>query len=185
LEDPAGRIRQLSFHTPLALGPFPWIWDFGIGSWTYGTFKSHTDSVILSQLVKRPDGSQWQIRSGEKGHEQVYEIVGGRRPPIAEGWGHIQNQKEAVAFAIDGFGRQEGTYTIALDGDGQAAFAFAPARPLTHHQFTLYQHFVAPPAAIGAVTNPVSMLNPLAVFCERQQYASSGQPPPAVAATPH
>jgi hypothetical protein len=165
LDDPTGRVREVSFHTPLALGPFPWIWDFGIGSWTYGTLQRPADSVILSQVVNLPNGSRWQILSGVKGHEQPYEEMGGRRPPVAEGWGHVQNQKEAVAFAVDDFGRQEGTYTIALDGEGQAAFEFAPARPLTHYHFTVYQHFVAPPAAIGAVTNPVSMLNPLVVYC--------------------
>jgi hypothetical protein len=187
VEDPAGRVRELSFHTPLALGPFPWIWDFGIGSWTYGTFKHQADSVILSQVVKRSGGSEWQILSGEKGHEQVYETTGGRRPLLAEGWGHIQNQRESLAFAVDGFGRQEGKYTIAIDGDGQAAFTFAPARPQTHHQFTLYEHFVAPPAAIGAVTNPVSMLNPLVVFCDRRQYIRSRLPVPPAAgiATSH
>jgi len=132
----------------------------------------------LTQVIGPPNGSQWQIRSGEKGHEQSYEATGGSRPAVAEGWGHVQNQKEAVAFAVEGFGWQEGTYTIALDGNGQAAFTFAPARPLTRHQLTIYEHFVAPPAAIGAATSPVSMLNPLTVFCEREQYLKSRLPPP-------
>jgi hypothetical protein len=183
VEDPARRVLEVSFRTPLSLGPFPWIWDFGVGSWTYGTFQTHADSVILSQVVKTPNGSKWQIRSGEKGHEQPYEATGGRRPAIAEGWGHIQNQKEAVAFAVEDFGRQEGIYTIALDGDGQAAFTFAPAEALTHHRFTVYQHFVTPPAAIGAVTNPVAMMNPLAVFCDVEQYAKSGLSRPGDAGT--
>ena len=174
VEDAARRVREVSFHTPLSLGPFPWIWDFGVGSWTYGTFQTHADSVILSQVVKTPGASRWEIRSGEKGREQSYETTGGRRPAVAEGWGHIQNQKEAVAFAVEDFGRQAGTYTIALDGDGQAAFTFAAAEGLTHHRFTVYQHFVTPPAAIGAVTNPVAMLNPLAVFCDAERYTKSG-----------
>ena len=184
LEDSSGRVRALSMRTPMALGSFPWIWDFGTGSWTYGTFHSRADSVTLTQIVKFPNGSQWQIRSGEKGHEQLYEATGGRRPPVAEGWGHLQNQKEAIAFSVGEFGRQEGTYTFRLDGEGQTSFSFAPARPLTHHHFTIYQHFVTAPAAIGAVTSPVSMLNPLVVLLEREQYLRSGLPsPPDTAAS--
>ena len=39
----------------------------------------------------------------------------------------------------------------------------APAKPAVHPQLAIYQHFVATPVPIGAVTSPVSMLNPLMV----------------------
>ena len=163
LIDPERRVRELSFHTPLALGAQPWTWDHGTGSWSYGLLRSPTESVTLSQIVGAPQATKWEIRSGAKGQEQVYEVTGGHRPKVAEGWGHIQDQQEAVAFAMSDFGAEAGAYTITLDGNGQSSFRFAPARPLPFLRLTVYEHFVATPVPVGAVTSPVSMLNPLVV----------------------
>jgi hypothetical protein len=163
IADPEKRVRELSFHTPLALGAQPWPWDFGTGSWSYGLLRGRNESVTLTQSVGLSQSTRWEIRSGPKGQEQISEITGGQRPKVAEGWGHIQDQSEAVAFAIPDFGAEAGTYTSTLDGDGQLSFRWAPARPLPHLQLTVYEHFVATPVAVGAVTSPVSMLNPLVV----------------------
>jgi hypothetical protein len=163
LADPEKRVRELSFHTPLSLGAQPWTWDFGTGSWSYGLLRNRNESVILSQSVGQAQSTKWEIRSGPKGQEQLYEMSGGRRPNLAEGWGHIQDQTEAIAFAIPDFGAEAGTYSCTLDGDGQLSFRWAPARPLPHLQLTVYEHFVATPVPLGAVTSPVSMLNPLVV----------------------
>jgi len=35
--------------------------------------------------------------------------------------------------------------------------------PFTHHDFTVYQHFVTSPVQLGAVTSPSSLLSPLKV----------------------
>jgi hypothetical protein len=110
-----------------------------------------------------PSSSSWQIRSGAKGQETIAERSNGTRPAIAEGWGHLQDAKEAIAFAIGGFGEQPGTYTMSVDGDGQASYRFAPAQPQTRLSLTVYQHFVATPVPVGAVTSPVAMLHPLVV----------------------
>src|SRR5205823_6799305 len=99
IADPQRRVRELSFHTPVALGAQPWTWDFGTGSWSYGLLRSHGESVTLSQSVGGAQATKWEIRTGPKGSEQPYEISGGRRPNIAEGWGHIQDGSEAIAFA--------------------------------------------------------------------------------------
>ncbi len=163
IADPEKRVRELSFHTPLALGAQPWSWDFGTGSWSYGLLRSKTESVTLSQSVGNAQATRWEIKSGPKGQEQVYETTGGHRPNLAEGWGHIQDQKEVVAFAIPDFGAEAGSYTMALDGDGLTSFRWAPSRPLGHLQLAVYEHFVSTPVAVGAVTSPVSMLNPLVV----------------------
>ncbi len=163
IADPEKRVRGLSFHTPLALGAQPWTWDFGTGSWSYGVLRSPGESVTLSQSVGLAQATKWEILSGPKGAEQPYELSGGRRPPVAEGWGHIQDQSEAVAFAIADFGAEAGTYSTTLDGDGQLSFRWLPAHPVTHLQLVVYEHFVATPVPVGAVTSPVSMLNPLAV----------------------
>jgi hypothetical protein len=163
IADPAKRLREVSFHTPLSLGPQPWAWDFGTGSWSYGLLRSPAESVTLAQLVGTERSTNWEIKTGPKGREQLYETSGGRRPKLAEGWGHIQDQKEAVAFAIPDFGAEAGTYSCTIDGNGQLSFRWTPARPLPQLQLTVYEHFVTTPVQVGAVTSPVSMLNPLVV----------------------
>jgi hypothetical protein len=163
VDDPEKRVREVSFHTPLSLGAQPWTWDFGTGSWSYGVLRGSTESVTLTQSVGPAQARKWEIHAGTKGTEQPYEVSGGRRPPVAEGWGHIQDQSEAVAFAIPDFGVQAGTYSTTLAGDGQLSFRWAPARPIPHLTLTVYEHFVATPVPVGAVTSPASMLSPLVV----------------------
>ena len=162
VDDPAKRIRGIAFHSPVAFGEFPWLWDFGTGSWSYGSFRNASDSVTLTQTVK-PGADQWKIENGPKGQEQLYETAAAGRPKIAEGWGHFQDSKEVIAFAFDKFGQQPGTYIVSFDGHGQESFQLIPAQPRTSHQLAIYQHYVASPAPIGAVTSPVSMLKPLIV----------------------
>jgi len=162
IDDPDRRVRELSFHTPLALSAFPRTWDFGTGSWSYGFFRTASEIATLTQ-VSSVAQSSWQIRSGALGQETIAERSTGTRPSMAEGWGHIQDAKEAIAFAIGGFGEQPGTYTMSVDGDGQASYRFAPAEPQTRVSLTVYQHFVATPVPVGAVTSPVAMMHPLIV----------------------
>jgi hypothetical protein len=177
VDDPGKRLRDIAFSAPLALSGFPWLWDFGTGSWTYGSFRNPTDSVVWTQVVK-PNANQWQVKNGPKGQEQLYEVAGGSRPKTAEGWGHFQDAKEVVAFGWDHFAQRAGTYTVSFDAQGQSSFRFAPAQPATHHEITIYQHYVATPTPIGAVTSPVSMLNGLTATCDRAQYTKAGVPVP-------
>jgi hypothetical protein len=176
VEDAAKRLRELSFHTPFSFGPLPLIWDFGTGHWTYGTLRTPLDSVTLTQVVKTPGTADWNVATGPKGKEQSYESAERAEPAR---WGHIQDAKEAVAFAIQDLGRQAGTYRVTLDGDGQASFRFAPAQPATRHHLTVYEHFVSTPVQIGAATTPASILNPLIAECERTWYILSGVQPPS------
>jgi hypothetical protein len=180
VDDPAKRLRDIAFNSPLSLtAEFPWLWDFGTGSWTYGSFRNANDSVVLTQVVKAvASGNEWQVKTGTKGQEQPYEIAAGARSRIAEGWGHIQDGKEVVAFGFDKFGHQPGTYTVSFDGQGHELFRFAPAQPAVHHELTIYQHYVVSPTPIGAVTSPVSMLNGLAASLDREQYVKAGVPVP-------
>jgi hypothetical protein len=178
VDDTAKRVREIVFNTPLTFGAFPWLWDFGTGSWSYGSFRNASDSVVLTQTVKAAGAGDWQIKTGMKGQEQLYEVAGGTRPKLAEGWGHFQDAKEVIAFGFDKFARQPGTYTVAFDGQGQAAFHFVPSQSGTQEQITVFQHYVASPTPIGAVTSPVSMLNALSAVCDRDQYTKSGVPVP-------
>jgi hypothetical protein len=183
VEDSGKRVRDIAFNTSLSFAAFPWLWDFGTGSWSYGSFRSATDSVILTQVVKT-GANDWQIKTGAKGQEQPYEVAAGSRSKVAEGWGHFQDGKEVVAFGFDKFGRAPGTYTVAFDGGGQASFRFAPSQPGTQHQLAIYQHYVASPTPIGAVTSPVSMLGSLTAACDKDLYVKSGVPIPADAVVP-
>lgn len=173
VEDSAKRVRDLVFSSPLALTVAPLTWDFGTGSWTYGSFRNPTDSVVLTQTVKA-NANDWQVKSGAKGQEQMYEAAAGSRPKIAEGWGHFQDAREVIAFGFDKFGQFPGTYTVAFDATGQSSYRFAPLQPGQRIELAIFQHYVASPTPIGAVTSPVSMLNSLGVVIEKDVYTKAG-----------
>ena len=168
VDDPDRNVAALSFHSPLALGPHPWVWDFGTDRWTYGALRNEESSVVLTNDVEVDGVTAWRVDAGPKGQEQPYETTGATQP-VLPGWGHVQGETEVVAFAIDRFGAAPGTYRIALDGAGQTAFEVAPASPTARHELTVYQHFVSTPVQIGAATSPPSMLHPLVVTVDPQQ----------------
>ena len=178
VDDPEQRLRALSFHSPLALGPRPWVWDFGTDRWTYGSLRNEDSSVVLTNDVEVGGETGWHVDTGPKGQERPYETTGSTRPVVA-GWGHLQGETEVVAFAMDRFASAPGTYRIALDGAGQASFHVAPATPVTRHRLTVYQHFVGTPVQIGAATSPPSMLHPLVARVDPAHYVASGLEPPA------
>ena len=161
VDDPGKRLREILYQTPFSFGPLPWTWDLGTDRWTYGVLRNASDSVILTETVKTPETVDWQVRSGPKGQEQPYEVAPSGRASSLVRWGHIQDGKEVVAFAVDGNPSLPGRYQFALDGEGRAAIRFAPAVPATRHQLVVYQHFVASPVQIGAATSPSAMLTPL------------------------
>ena len=67
-----------------------------------------------------------------------------------------------------------GSHRIAITGSGGVSFQVEPAEPTSRHKLTVYQHFVSNPVQIGAATSPPSMLQPLVVRVDPQQYAASG-----------
>ena len=161
--DPDRRVREIAIETPIALGEYPWTWDFGTANGTYGAFRDETGSVVLEQAVASSGNASWSVVAGSVGEERPYEesVTGSASP--ARGWTHFQNEAEAVAFAIEGVGETPGTFTAALTGEGQTSFALAPATPATEHSLTVYEHFVGTPVPIGAATSPASILSPLQV----------------------
>lgn len=163
IEDPRRRIREVAFNSSFRLGQFPWIWDFGTGTGSYGAFRNASDSAVLTQVTASAQSTDWQISTGMQGSERLYERAVGSRPAPASGWGHLQGAARALAFAFDGFGQRPGKYSIALDGNGQVVFRFAPEHPVTAHSISVYEHYVASPAALGAATSPVAMSSPLVV----------------------
>jgi hypothetical protein len=167
VRDPSRRVRDLAIETPLAFGAMPILWDFGTDSGTYGVFRNPTDAVLLTQ-TRNASGGNWKVETSTQGApRRPYETSAATRVKVASGWGHLQDPKAAVAFAVDGFGRDEGSYSVSLDGKGQTSFRFVPAEASTEHHLTVYEHFVSTPVAIGAATNPTSMLRTPAVILDR------------------
>lgn len=165
--DRTRRLRDIAIERPYALSGFPVIWDFGTDSGTYGVFRAPADQVTLTQTSTANAATGWKIESGPLNQRRTLEMSSGSRNKNASGWGHLQNPTAAVAFGLSRFGRDAGTYSIALSGSGQATYRFAPAAASTQYQLTLYEHFVAVPVAVGAATNPTAMLSPLSVTVER------------------
>jgi hypothetical protein len=163
VEDPSRRVRTILYETPLAFGAHPWTWDFATENGTYGAFRNPTDTSVLTQIVPAKGAGSWTVQTGAPGDLRPYESSTAARSRAAGGWGHILDAQRAVAFAIDRFAKDPGTYTIALNGRGQATFSFAPAQSAAQHHLTVYQHFVSTPVPIGAATSPTAMLNPLRV----------------------
>lgn len=158
VQDPGKRVKEISLRTPLALGPLPWEWDFGTDRWTYGVFRQPGDRVDLNQAVKAAGVIEWKAMAGTQTVE-----AGTADPSKLIRWGHIQDGKEVIAFAVDTGATQAGTYSMSLDGGGQTAFRFRPAAATAQHRITVYEHYVASPVQIGAATSPASILAPLVV----------------------
>jgi hypothetical protein len=167
LTDRTRRLRDMAIDRPYVFSGFPVLWDFGTARGTYGVFRAGTDTLTLTQTVNAGGPGGWRIESGPPNQRRAVETSAGSRPKLALGWGHLQDAKSAVAFAIARFGRDQGTYTISLAGSGQATFRFVPSAPSTQQQIVLFEHFVSTPVAIGAATNPTAMLNPPTVTVER------------------
>jgi hypothetical protein len=176
VEDSQKRLRELVFHSPLALGALPWVWDFGTDRWTYGSLHAGTDAVVLVQAIKPGAATEWHVDTSSNAKAQPFE-TGTLESPKRVRWGHIQDGKEGIAFGLETPDKQAGTSKITLRGNGEVSFSFAPATPVTEHRITVYQHFVTAPVQIGAVTTPSSMLAPLDSYCDPKQYTLSGLKP--------
>ncbi len=177
VDDPGRSIRNIAIGIPLALGPFPWVWDFGTTRWTYGAIRAAGDSTKITNTVAIA-GADWNVTSGAGGREQIVETS---KPDTAvfNGWGHVQGAREVVAWAVEGMKAHPGRYQITFSGSGQTIFGFAPASPHPRHELTVYTHFVSTPVQIGAATSPAAILSPLIAVCDRDQYVKSGVPVPA------
>jgi hypothetical protein len=165
--DRARKLRDIAIERPYAWSGFPVIWDFGTDSGTYGLFRAATDTITLTQTASASGPAGWKIESGPVNQRRVLETSAGSRSKNAGGWGHLQDARSAVAFGFARFGRETGTYSIAISGAGQTTFRLAPGTPSTQQQIVLYEHFVSTPVAVGAATNPTAMLSPLSVTVER------------------
>ena len=165
VDDRARQVSRLRLDTPFALGPFPWTWDFGTDTGTYGTFRAATDRVVLTQRVEKA-GRSWTVETASAAAPELrpYEQVVAGRVMTAFGWGHLLDTKNAIAFAVDRFAGLPGTTTWSVEGSGHVRYEapVAAGQPAV-----LYQHFVGTPVPIGAATSPAAMVRPLVVSTNR------------------
>jgi YetA-like protein len=174
VDDPGKKLKGILYQMPFSLGPFPWVWDFGTDRWTYGSLRNASDSMILTETVKTPESSDWQVKFGPKGQEQSYETAPKGRSSRLVRWGHIQDSKDVIAFGVDANPSLPGQYEFALDGEGHGSIRFTSATPAAQQRLTVYHHFVSTPVQIGAVTSASAMLSPLVATCDPKQFVISG-----------
>jgi hypothetical protein len=174
VDDPGKRLKGIVYQMPFTFGAFPWVWDFGTDRWTYGSLRNASDSMILTETVKTPDSSDWQIKFGPKGQEQSYETAPKGRTSRLVRWGHIQDSKDVIAFGVDANPSLPGQYEFALDGEGHGSIRFTSAAPAAQQRLAVYHHFVSTPVQIGAVTSASAMLSPLVATCDPKQFVISG-----------
>jgi hypothetical protein len=174
VDDPGKKLKGILYQMPISLGAFPWVWDFGTDRWTYGSLRNASDSMILTETVKTPESSDWQIKFGPKGQEQSYETAPKGRSSRLVRWGHIQDSKDVIAFGVDPNPSLPGQYEFALDGEGHGSIRFTSAAPAAQQRLTVYHHFVSTPVQIGAATSASAMLSPLVATCDPKQFVISG-----------
>ncbi len=161
VDDSARRVKSLALTTPLALGPLPWVWDFGTARWTYGQLRNATDTVTFTQ-TSRGGTAEWAVTTNAGGREQIAESNTLSRMPFG-GWAHVQGGKEVVAVAVEEAAGFSGVVRMTQSGGGDARVELSPATPSTRHTLTVYEHFVSTPVQIGAATSPAAILAPLVV----------------------
>ncbi len=177
IEDPSKGVRRVAVRTPLAFASLPLTWDFGTEGWSYGALRAATDTVNYTASVDPRRGGQWTIKTASAGKDQIY-ATSVAKPSLLAGWGHVQDGRSVVAFAVEDFGRT-GTSTVEIDGTGRLAFLLAPTTTSTTHRLTVYEHFVSTPVQIGAATSPAAILAPLHAGCDRERFTRSGVAIPA------
>ena len=112
----------------------------------------------------RPAGRSRPDRPTSAGRSRCRQARGTRSP---RGWGHLQDAKAAVAFAFARFGRDAGTYSIALSGGGQATSGSLPRARRASRRSCCTSISSPRPWQIGAATNAAAMLTPPTVLVER------------------
>lgn len=138
---------DLSVNAQFALSELPITWDFGVGSWLYGTLNKPDQAAWLRQ---GPAG--WKVFLGNV--EQPSSLFATGR--ISEGWGHIADKERVVAFGMEG-GDAAGERSFQLGANGHVRTVVRGT------ELTVYFHVVGQPVQVTAVTSPVSMLSPLRV----------------------
>jgi hypothetical protein len=138
----SGTIRELVVDAHFVLSDGPLLWDFGLGSWMYGTLAGDGDRVSLL----RANGA-WQVQSSSGSVLAVASTF--------DGCGHFSDAQRAVAFGVM---RPGDNTRIDMHPDGRLRIATSGS------ELTAYFHFVGQPIPVTAVTSPQAMVSPLKVI---------------------
>lgn len=137
---------DLAVNAHFALSEQPLTWDFGVGSWLYGTLKPGQSALL------RQGPTEWKVFLESAGQPSALFATG----RTCEGWGHFADEDRVVAFGAEG-GDAESERTFQLSSDGQVRTA------VRGRELSVYFHVVGQPVQVTAVTSPASMLSPLKV----------------------
>lgn len=134
--------RELVVDAHFALSEKPLVWDFGLGSWMYGTLAGDGDRVSLL-----PADGAWQVQAASG---SVLAVA-----PTFDGCGHFADNERAVAFGVMRPGNET---RIDLHPDGRLRLSSRGG------ELTAYFHFVGQPIPVTAATSPQAMVSPLKVI---------------------
>jgi PcRGLX-like N-terminal RIFT barrel domain len=182
IEDPGGEVREVVLRLPFALETEPRIFDFGVGSWLYGTLRTGQAATLTQRVAPATADSgktNWNVTLGGAADAPPFAVgvpaTGSNR---AEGWGHLMDGKKVVALGVPGFAAVPGESSIRLDHDGNCVIRWRPDRPATGGsapcRVEAFFHFVPVPPQVTAVTSPPSMLSPLVARCSPEYYQTVG-----------
>jgi hypothetical protein len=173
LADPRREVRAVTLEVPYVVEREPALYDFGVGSWVYGTLRG--EQAARLEIRER---AGWRILTGagpEPGPGFFPPDVDARSiyaaaSPLqrrAEGWGHLidgAQEGRAVGFGspdlAPGGAIRSGLIRVSARGDADITWWFDGRQP--RRVRALYHH-VADPVPVTAVTSPPSMLYPLRV----------------------
>jgi hypothetical protein len=133
--------RELAVDAHFNLTRPPLLWDFGAGSWLYGSMSMPGQTVTLQHR-----NAAWDILTAS---DSVFATT-----PTFDGCGHLADAERVAAFGIT---KAANNTRMKLTADGRIHIA-ARRRDLT-----VYFHVVGQPIPATAVTSPQAMISPLVV----------------------
>ena len=133
--------RELAVDAHFHLPELPLVWDFGLGSWLYGSLGKAGQTTSLRH---RAEG--WQIITSP---DSTFAIA-----KDFDGCGHLANAERVAAFGV---ADASDDLTLEVNSEGRLRIA-AQKRELT-----TWFHFVPQPIPVTAVTSPQAMISALRV----------------------
>jgi hypothetical protein len=160
VQNPLNQEVEVRLVVPYVVEKAPVRFDFGAGSWVYGTLRSGHQAVF-----KAARGGKWSLWTGAAGEETEFASAT-QHQPRAEGWAHLVDGAlagRAVGFGSTNFAageRRQGVLWVSANGETGISWRLgkrerARLRGLFHHVFD--------PIHVSAVTSPPAMIFPLRV----------------------
>jgi hypothetical protein len=183
VEDPRREILAVTLTVPYLVERDPVLYDFGVGSWLYGTLRAGQAARL--EILEKP---AWRVLTvaAEPGpaffpaQPEPRSIYAAASPgqPRAEGWAHLIDGAQggrAVGFGspdlAPGGAVRHGAIRVTAAGDASITWWFGSRQP--RRVRALYHH-VGDPVPVTAATSPTAMLNPLRVTLPRAWYRHCG-----------